>query len=378
MRTERVLITGARAPVALHLARLLHGAGCFVALADSLRQSVSFASKACDARVILPPINDNRENLGQALAEAIATHGITHVAPTCEEVFCLADLWAHRDMGACLLAPDLGLLATFHNKFQFVERVRAMGLPAPKTRLLQTADDVAACRQDANNLVFKPVWSRFGTEVQVCPGKLDIAPTPRRPWVAQDFVSGELCCAYAVATDGRLTALAAYTPRYRVGNGAGTAFAPLRDPEIAEFVRSFVADTCWTGQVSFDFIRDGQALWAIECNPRATSGLHLFDDPDSFATAFFGGAEAKANAQGLHGVKLAMGLYGALPAIRSGALHQYLRDLRRVTDVMVWPGDRAPRRQQWRAVAEITGIALRKRISLQAASTADIAWNGPG
>ncbi len=377
MRDERILITGARAPAALHLARLLHGAGCFVALGDSLRAAVSFASTACDAAVVLPSATGGAAAYGDGLAQAITQHRITHVVPTCEEVFHLAGVWGTRDMGARLFAPGLDRLARVHNKWQFIEIARGLDLPVPETRLLQTIDDLAAVQDRSTSLVFKPVWSRFGTDVQICPKTPKLTPSARFPWVAQNHVAGTLVSAYAVAHRGRVTALAAYHPLYRAGQGAGTAFAPVSDPAISDFIARFVAGTEWTGQISFDFIKDGAALMVIECNPRATSGIHLFTEPHSFAGAFFGGGAVKPDASGLHAVKLAMIIYGWWPALRSGTFGRYLQDLRSVNDVMVWPGDVAPRRQQWRAVAEIAQIALRRRVSLQTAATDDIEWDGP-
>ena len=243
MRDERVLITGARAPVALHLARLLHGAGCFVGLADSLRQSVSFASAACDVRVVLPPATGGLAAYGEALMQAIETHDITHVIPTCEEVFHLAAVWGAQDMKARLFAPDLDQLAAVHHKFHFVDIARRLDLPVPETRLLQSAEDVSVVARQSEALVFKPVWSRFGTDVQVCQKVPKLAPTPRFPWVAQDYVGGELFSAYAVAHRGRVTALAAYQPLYRAGQGAGTAFTIVNDPLIDDFVARFAAGT---------------------------------------------------------------------------------------------------------------------------------------
>jgi hypothetical protein len=39
--------------------------------------------------------------------------------------------------------------------------------------------------------------------------------------------------------------------------------------------------TGWTGFVSFDFIVDDVGVpWALECNPRLTSGVHFFETDD--------------------------------------------------------------------------------------------------
>lgn len=60
----------------------------------------------------------------------------------------------------------------------------------------------------------------------------------------------------------------------------------MEHEEIYEWVRQFVQATGFSGQVGFDFIEteDGQ-LYAIECNPRATSGIHLFHPGDGLVRA---------------------------------------------------------------------------------------------
>ena len=368
----RVLITGARAPAALHLARLLHGAGHHVVMADGLRRTVSGVSRACAAFVHLPAANGDAGTYATAIRSAITTHEISLVIPTCEEVFHLAAIWADTPMGAPLFAPELATVLAAHNKYTFIETAKTFGLPVPQTRLLTSAQDLEAVRHHAASLVFKPVWSRFARDVLIRPERITFTPIPERPWVAQDFVAGTEVCVYAIAHAGQVAALSAYRPTYRAGKGAGIAFVPVSDPAIDRFVATFVAGTGWTGQVSFDLIvqEDGRIL-PLECNPRATSGIHFFRNPDRFAPAFFGQGAVAPDVIGLQAVKLALLLYG--PAQRPVGVW---RDLWRAAEVMHWPGDPAPGRQQLAATLEVAGIALRRRISLTAASTFDIEWNG--
>ncbi|MDP5084569.1 MAG: hypothetical protein NWQ23_04040 [Yoonia sp.] len=368
----RVLITGARAPAALHLARLMDGAGHHVVMADSLRRTVGAASKACAAFVPLPAANGDPVAYGRAVKQAVADHDIDLVIPTCEEVFHLAALWSKGDMGVPLFAPPLGVLARAHSKFAFVELARSLDLGVPRTRLLTSQADLAALDLRPAQLVFKPVWSRFATRVKLRPKAVTIVPSPQDPWVAQDFVSGTEVCVYAVAHAGEVTALAAYRPVYRAGGGAGIAFLPDTDPQIATYVRRFVQGTGWTGQVSFDMIRKaGGDILAIECNPRATSGIHFFRAPAAFAKALLSGQAVQPDVNGLQAVKAALALYG--PFQRPLKVWQ---DLRTAQDVMFWPDDPAPARAQWGATREVAAVAARHRIGLVAATTHDIAWNG--
>lgn len=375
----RVLITGARAPVALHLLRLLAGAGHEVHLADSLRQPLAAASVLHQGCHLLPPLRVDMAGAAEALQLLLRDQRIDCVIPTCEEVLYLGQIWRDHAMPAPLFAPDFALLEQVHNKHRFVMLCEALGLPAPRTRLLQSKADVTALAPEAQSLVFKPVWSRFATQTMIRPARLDrIIPSPAAPWVAQEFIAGQELCVYAVAHAGQVTALSAYRGLIRAGLGASVCFAPVQDAGVTDFVTRFVAGTAWTGQISFDLIRqdDGTVL-PIECNPRATSGLHFFRDPAFFAAAISGTGTAIPDVMRPQGVPLAVWLYGLPQVMRKGGW-QAFRDARAtVGDVMDWPGDRFGVAKQLRPLAEIARIALRDRISLQKAATRDIAWDGP-
>jgi hypothetical protein len=205
-----------------------------------------------------------------------------------------------------------------------------------------------------------------------------ISPSRQAPWVAQDFLAGEEISGYGIARDGKLVAASLYRSLWRAGAGAGICFEPVDDAQAMDFIRGFVSGTGWSGQISFDLMRlpDGSVL-PLECNPRATSGLHFFQDPERFVAALMDGGRVERDAMRPQTVKLAMWVYGLPAAVRAGALRRFRRDLKAADELLDWPGDTAPRHAQWRALAEIAALALRHRITLQQASTRDIEWDGP-
>ncbi len=293
--------------------------------------------------------------------------------------------------GADLFAPDIARLAQVHDKYRFIQLCEDIGLTVPpRTHLLVTDADRTAHESAARALVFKPVWSRFGgAEVLIRPPDIAslrrVKPTALAPpWIAQEHLSGTEICAYAVARQGRVVALAAYRGGLvRAGpGGAAVCFDPM-DAEIIRppFVETFVRATKWTGQVSFDLIRteDGQIL-PLECNPRSTSGLHFFTDGGAaFARALTAdGGEVRPDVTHPQAVRMALWLYGVPMVARRRERRVFLDALNRSTDVMDWPGDRigwVP--PQLRSVAEFAAIALRQRISLPRASTwGGIEWGG--
>jgi NAD(P)-dependent dehydrogenase (short-subunit alcohol dehydrogenase family) len=380
MKIGTVLITGARAPVALHLARLLFSAGCRVHLADSLHRPLAAASALHHGYHRLPPFGTDADAAAEALARLIEQEGIDCVIPTCEEVLWLALIWRDHAMPAPLFAPDFARLEEVHNKAGFIALCRDLGHAVPQTTLLRGPEDVVRLAPEARHLVFKPVWSRFATRTMIRPDPSRLSrihPSPERPWVAQDFIAGQELCAYAIARAGRVSALSVYRGMVRAGAGASISFAPVEDAGVSHFVADFVAAKGWTGQISFDLIRraDGTVL-PIECNPRATSGLHFFRDPAGFAKALAGGSFLSPDVTRAQGVRLALWLYGLPGVFKPGGLRRFRAALRDTDDVMDWSGDRLTIHDQLRSLAEFARIAARHRIGLQAASTHDIEWNG--
>lgn len=368
--------------MALHLARLLHGAGHRVILADTPARPIAASSKACARYHRLPPPRFEPQAYAEAVEGLVRAESIGLVIPTCEEVFYLALAWRGRSMPTALFAPDIALLAQVHNKHSFIRLAEQLGLAVPETTLLNSRDDLKAVRGRSRDLVFKPVWSRFASDVLLRPPPeaLDaIAPLPAVPWVAQRFVEGEEISAYAVAREGRLKALALYRSLYRAGKGAGIFFERIEDNAARELIQRIVAGTSWTGQISFDLMREpnGRVL-PLECNPRAVSGLHFFRDPARFADAVLGdGPDVTPDVAAPQTVRLAMWIYGLPGALRSGGFGRFRKAMQAGQELLAWPGDSAPVKAQWPALAEVARVALREHIRLQAASTRDIEWNGP-
>ncbi|TYC79852.1 ATP-grasp domain-containing protein [Stappia sp. BW2] len=379
---QTILITGARAPVALHHARLFHAAGWRVVLADMPARPLSSSSRACACYQRLPSPRFHPEEFADALDDLLEREKPSLIIPTCEEIFYLAALRERRGLAVDLFAPGFDLLQAAHNKHDFIRLCERFGIAVPETRLLTSQEDLTDLRAEARNLVFKPVWSRFAGQVLVSPtaGKLQqVVPSAAMPWVAQERVPGEEISAFAVARGGKVLAVSIYRSLYRAGAGAGVCFEPVRDTAARDFVETFARNSGWTGQVSFDLMRleDG-SVRPLECNPRATSGLHFFKDADSFVRALVkGGEEVLPDVARIQAVRLAMWVYGLPAALRSRNIRHFRKVLGAAEEILGTSVDPAPGRAQIPALLEIAAVALRNRISLQSASTRDIEWNGP-
>ena len=375
-----ILVTGARAPVALHWARLLGSSGHRVLLADSQRFPVARATRHAQGYHRLPPARRDVAAYGGAVAAIVRREAVDLVLPTCEEIFFLAAARDLHHFAIPLAAPPFARLAEVHDKHRFALLAARTGMAPAETIPLSSPQSLRDLGERATTMVLKPIWSRFGERVLIQPtaGQLaGLRPSPDDPWIAQSYLPGEELCAFALARDGHMLALQAYRPLYRAGKGAALAFEATRDPEIDQFVGELTAEIGWTGQISFDFRRDADGrLKVIECNPRATSGLHFFTQGDGLDEALLAGERARASGQGRMTLPLAMLAYGLPTALRSGSYAQWRQDFGAMADLSVYPGDRSLLPAQILSLGEIALTALLKGKGLKAAATDDIEWNG--
>lgn len=376
----QVLILGARAPACLEWARAFSAAGWRVTTADSLAWPVTRASRAVSAYVRLPEPRHATDAWVDTLRRLIDEHSIDLILPTCEEAFYLAHFRDQLKPSCRIMTAVFASMHCLHHKYRFAEMTAGWPIEAPETRLLETTDAVAALVAEAQGWVFKPVYSRFASRTLIQPGVEALAqvrPSCAQPWVAQRFVTGREHCSFSLLVDGKLTAHACYHPRYRVGRGSGIYFEFTNPGPVRAFLEHFGTVTGYTGQVGFDFIEAPNGCFhVLECNPRATSGIHLFDDqPEALVAALLG--EGRTNVllptPAPRMVTLAMLLFAAP---RHAFTPVFWSDFGAARDVIMRPGDFAPLLAQIPGFFEIVGRALIRRSGLLAAATADIEWDG--
>lgn len=390
----RVLLTGARAPVTLDLVRHFHRAGHEVYLADSLRFPIARLGRGVrQSFVVTQPVSDPARYV-EDLAAIVRRHRIDVLIPTCEEIFYIA---ARRDRLAGLtrvFCEPLELLRSLHDKCQFVRQVEALGgsAEAPESLRIGSAAELAPWlnRNDTAEWVFKPIFSRFAARTLIEPSRDEVAklrPSAVDPWLAQRRIRGQEYSTYSVAQHGELRAHACYRSEYRAGLGSGIYFLAENPPGIRDFVQEFVARIGFTGQIGFDFIAgDDGRLSVLECNPRATSGLHLLPGKglvDAILNDTTGDTSGEAPAPLIEPAPGAPPMLGvimlmyALPqALHRGEFRKLGRDILRGRDVIFSWNDPLPLLLGGLSIAEVICIACRTRQALTRASTFDIEWNG--
>ena len=383
MSGANVLITGARAPAALDLARSFRAAGWLPHLADCspcLTARMSNAPAAVHAYA--SPVR-NPKRFASDVDRLIVQLDPALVVPVCEEAFHLAELAMRRpSLAARLFAPPFATLKALHSKWLFVEGCRERGLPVPETWRLGYGRDLDGL-PPPTDLVLKPEYSRFGVHALMRPtpeaaSKLRLDPA--RPWVAQRYIPGAEVSFYAVARDAKLAAFSAYASTWRERGGASYAFeAP--EAAVTTLLRGLAVELArWVthGQFACDVILDGGGRpWLLECNPRATSGVHLFGRGPALARALMGEANSVEPADSRFlSLAPAFWFFGWPAALRAGRIAEWRERRRSGQDVIGGAGDRAP---LLGALADSAAFALAALVSgrsLAAAMTADIEWNG--
>lgn len=383
MKSKRpeVLLLGARAPAALELARRFSADGWRVQVADSGPCRSSAWSNAVARHWQVAPPRFAPARFIADLDGIVRRERVDLLIPTCEEVFYLSRYRAALPRQLRVLADDFPRLRALHSKWQCLALACQAGVPVPDGAAVRTLEQAREWAAGAP-LVLKPEYSRFGVHVRLYPDGLPAnAPALEVPgtWVAQRYCQGQEICSYSVADKGRLLAHTTYLPRYRLHGSSSYYFDPFPSPRIEAAVRGFVHGIGFSGQISFDWIifADGTPHM-IECNPRTTSGVHLFAAEEALTDALVGAADTTVAPMPQRARMISsLMLSSALPiAIRRGAYARWRDDFRRASDVIAVAGDPAPLAGGIVDLASMALSALRNRTNLRRIATHDIEWDG--
>jgi predicted ATP-grasp superfamily ATP-dependent carboligase len=376
-----ILITSSRAPVALELIRVFGRAGHRVYATDTMRWTVGSHSRYLAQHIVTPSPRYDSAGFAAALLQIIERAQIDWLIPTSEEVFFVARHHQALATRTRVFTEPLDVLDSLHHKHHFQLRCAALGIRTPRTVLVCDRDELRAALPCFPAYLLKPAYSRFASQIitNCGPRAGQIAlescrPTPAQPWLIQQYIAGESICSYSTLHGGHVTAHCAYTTPRKVNHGSGVQFESINGAETLAIVRQLGAALSHTGQLSLDFIRGEDRLYLLECNPRATSGVHLIDSNALIGSLTNPDQPTWVEPAGRRG-QLTLALLASGPAQLRG-WPALLRDAARVRDVIFARADPLPALIQLRAALTFVAISRRKRIGLVAAMTDDIEWNG--
>ena len=274
-----VLLTLGRLPKALDLARGFSKAGCRVLVAEPYGWTLAGASRHVAREFKVPPPSAGKAAYLAALAEIAARESVDLVVPVSEETMHVAHLAGMLPVGTRLFTMPPDQVIALHDKARFVSAALAMGLAVPESAPLGSVEAEALAR--SGPVVVKPVFSCSGNGLSILRGGEALPPAdPARPCVVQRFVEGLEHSTCTIAQGGRVVSTMVYRGAVMSGSVA-VAFERVEVPAITTWIEQFVANSGWSGFISFDFIVDAHGRpFAIECNPRATSGVHFWEAAD--------------------------------------------------------------------------------------------------
>lgn len=379
-----VLITGARAAAALDLARAFVAEGWDIHLADCVTARMARWSRLAVLHHRYPSPRSSAAEFRARIVDLIERHSITLVVPTCEEVFHLAAPAMRDALSGKLLAPDLASLRQLHDKLAFATSCGTWGLNGPESHAIESVEELAAFLASSRDWVFKPRFSRFGDRTLISPSAAELASSPQIAtggWMAQRRIAGDEVCFHAVACHGVLTGFAAYRSHWRLGGGASYAFEPVgrsRSEHLSDIAAAIAQKAGMHGQFACDVLFDiAGEPWLLECNPRATSGIHILIAQGAASGALSGEVQPPAidDSRPIF-LGPAMWVLGLPLAIRTGRLREWCAMITKGRDAISRRGDRAPALGALVDAAAFAFKGLAMGISTNAATTCDIEWNG--
>lgn len=375
-----VLLTAGRLPVALDLARKFRAAGNRVLIADSFRLHGCRFSAAVEASFAVPGPRKDPRGFVDGLASIISKASVDLLVPMFEDALYIARQRDRIPAHCEVFCSPFELLHSLHHKWHFFQCLKRLGLEAPNTVLIEDRSQlrhldfpgtfaVKACYSRASLKLYK-------TDNDHPPPPID--PSPDSPWIAQEWLEGTKFCSYTICRDGQVLAHTTYPVIFGVQDRWCVSFLAIDHPEIFEWVKQFAALTRYTGQVGFDFIKttDGR-LVALECNPRPTSGVHLFEHSDGLDRAFHRDVGLPVFPRVGTRRQIALGFLAfgwRSPDARRHPL-QYIRTLLGVKDIVFCTRDPLPWLMQPAIFSAYIVQAKRCGLTIPALITHDMEWN---
>ena len=376
---KRILVTGARLPAALEIIRAIHDEDAEVWAADSLRFTPAGSSRYIKGYLHFPSPALAFDDFKSFFCEAVSRLRIDLIVPVSEEIFYLA-LIQNELKPSVLFAPSLTELRRFHSKWEILAAAKDCGVRLPSTIRVTSSAELHSALEKIPDGIVKPEYSRGAFETHFPPhqdiGSLHISDT--RPWLVQEKVMGREISSYCIAFKGRVLAQSVYEPLYRVGKGASLYFCPLFVPAANHFVSSFVKNNNLTGQFSFDLMEENnKSLVMLECNPRTTSGVHLFQKGCHWARAFWGEKIVAGKEEvSACAAKFAVVLFHGFPSLRNKRWRSFGSDLQKARDSSFLVTDPIPFIALQLTTLEILCRSYSWSTNARNAFTFDLEWNG--
>lgn len=376
---QNILITGCRMFFALELARAFSRAGHTVYVADSVWPHLCYVSNAVKKSFIIPSPRFDFEKFQNRLKQIIQDYEINMVVPVFEDVLYLAKAIPHLPQNCRYFCSSLDTLEKLYDKWHFYEEQEKLDILSPATVLIQTNEDLQKLDR-SKEYALKACYSRGSFSLKkISPHQKlpQISIDKKNPWIAQEWIEGKKYCSYSICHEGKVVAHAVYACKINSSDYC-LSFEAIRHEKIEIWVKNIVTLMNLTGQISFDFIEDGSGqLFAIECNPRATSGVHLFAEDPRLSHYFLQQQNMPMGEPPLgFGRKLGFGmlLYARTQKEENQSIWDVFKKMLKIPDVVFCKHDLKPFLLQVPIYASTLFRCIKYRVPLRLAFFHDAIW----
>jgi hypothetical protein len=297
-----ILLTNGRFPTTIDLARQLHLLSHNVFVVDAMHYHVCKFSTAIKKSYQVPAPHYDSDGFIAGVEQVINDAKIDIIIPMHEEILYLAASGKSLIIDR-LRAPDWSTLLAMHNKWTFSQFLQQQGLQGPKASLCRSISDVKTVLKFApgstdKSWAVKPVFGRASQNVyhldgsSEIPKELEESISAMNPYIAQEWVTGRRYCSYSVFRNGAVSVFGLYPVEDTIDGSSCVYFRSVSCVEIETFVAKMATALSHVpcAQFAFDFTETKEyGVVALECNPRATSGIHLFSGTTVLAESLTGG-----------------------------------------------------------------------------------------
>lgn len=378
---KRVLLTCARIPTALFLARALHRAGAEVHVADPFAIHICKATNSVSNCHRITSPTTNKVAYKKEILSIINQYKIDLVIPVFEDGIFLSEFYNDIVSQCNILLSSFNLLLQLHNKFDFIMLAKSQGLTTPTTFKYDSPQENFEFIRN-NKYIVKKIYSRSGSGVEVFEAgdKINDSLQPNGEYIIQEFISGSLVCTCSYVLNGKLLLHTAYKQLIVTPNGtAAVCFQAIDDIAIKNSIESFASKIGYNGWVSFDIIQKPNGdFYYIECNPRTSLGMCLFD-PEILAQTML---KASSNTKFYDAVTIGAKAQIALVSLecilrrflKRSLQSKELKSLMISKDIIFDRYDLYPYFYQFICYVYVKYIAIKSKTSFLYAGTNDLEW----
>ena len=378
MTQTKVLVTGGRFPAAAALVSFLHKGGARVDASDSYRMAPALhAHQVSKIHEVPGPVEGIGAYIG-AIAAIAKKREIDLIVPSYEEGFYLA---RYRDLlPVQLFAPDFTALSELHSKARFVSLCEELGLPTPKTKVVEDQGALGDALSGFDEYVARPAFSRGGavylTNHGPRSGELAVEkcfPTAENPWLIQDYIQGRDVCSSSIVRDGKVLVHSSYGLSMASPSGWSVQFESIEDFGALEVTKKIAERSNYTGFVGFDFRLTDDGFVMIECNPRSEAGMFLMPRDWAAEAVLDHPTELRVVPPGIRRQYSADLITSAVTGL---PLKDRLKAILTTPDAFAAEHELLPALLRYTAGQHWVPIAEREHVSVDIAFLEDMSWNG--